>query len=96
MNCELKKHEVLREVFQAFSFYNSLIIRNLRKTTGGLEKKIEISTTYQGQTNETIDEIKENRSPSLYKSALFKGIIKFINVVITSRGSRLRREILQI
>ena len=33
--------EVLGEVFQAFPFYNSLILRSLRKSTGGLGKKIE-------------------------------------------------------
>ena len=33
--------EVLREVFQAFPFHNSLILRNLRKTKGGLGEKQE-------------------------------------------------------
>ena len=33
--------EVLREVFQAYPFYNSLILRSLGKTTGGLGEKQE-------------------------------------------------------
>ena len=35
--------EVLHEVLKAFQFHNSIIIRSLRKTTGGLGKKIEDS-----------------------------------------------------
>ena len=34
--------EVLYEVFQAFLFYNSLILSSLGKTTGGLGKKMKI------------------------------------------------------
>jgi len=33
--------EVLREVFKAFPSYNHLILKHLRKTTGGLGEKQE-------------------------------------------------------
>ena len=45
--------EVLWEVFQAFSFYNSLILRSLWKTTGGLGEKKEKGLFEDWKTTKT-------------------------------------------
>ena len=42
--------EVLHEVFQAFLFYNSLILMDLWKTTGGLGENMKKATLIIGIT----------------------------------------------